>query len=207
MADNDINKSINLVNSWSLGKTSAKFESGGKGAGAVSLGRGDHGGASYGTYQLSTKMGTLDKYLEQSSYATYFSGLTPGTSEFNSMWVYVANNIPGFGEDQHEFIKKSHYDLTNKNLKNFGIDLTDRGRAVQDSIWSTSVHIGSSAAKVIFNSLNKKFGENFDISTIADREIVGAIQEYKISQNCSLFRSSPNLWPGLLRRRMKKKLV
>jgi hypothetical protein len=38
------------VDGWNLGMTSSRYESGGRGAGTVSTGRGDHGGVSYGTY-------------------------------------------------------------------------------------------------------------------------------------------------------------
>lgn len=42
---------------WELGKTSEHYESGGRGPGVVSSGKGDHGGVSYGKYQFSSKMG------------------------------------------------------------------------------------------------------------------------------------------------------
>ncbi|HFP9633493.1 TPA: hypothetical protein ACHOQV_005292, partial [Escherichia coli] len=44
---------------WPLGKTSERYESGGRGPGVISSGKGDHGGVSYGMYQLSSKMGTV----------------------------------------------------------------------------------------------------------------------------------------------------
>ncbi|HFO7914780.1 TPA: hypothetical protein ACHK1J_005692, partial [Escherichia coli] len=36
---------------WPLGKTSERYESGGRGPGVISSGKGDHGGVSYGMYQ------------------------------------------------------------------------------------------------------------------------------------------------------------
>lgn len=39
-----------------LGELSEKFETGGRGAGTVSGGQGDPGGASYGSYQMSSKL-------------------------------------------------------------------------------------------------------------------------------------------------------
>ena len=52
---------------WSLGQTSASYESGVAGAGAISTGKGDHGGVSYGSYQFSSATGTLQEYLQQSA--------------------------------------------------------------------------------------------------------------------------------------------
>src|SRR5262249_46471025 len=43
-----------------LGSLSEKYESGGRGPGTVSTGKGDLGGVSYGTYQLSSKVGRAD---------------------------------------------------------------------------------------------------------------------------------------------------
>lgn len=45
------------MDGWHLGMTSARRESGGRGAETISTGKGDHGGVSYGTYQLSSKAG------------------------------------------------------------------------------------------------------------------------------------------------------
>ncbi|POA74775.1 hypothetical protein C1890_24420, partial [Pseudomonas sp. DP16D-R1] len=38
---------------WKLWTTSKRYESGGRGPGVVSTGRGDRGGVSYGVYQMS----------------------------------------------------------------------------------------------------------------------------------------------------------
>src|SRR5690606_25413128 len=44
----------NAVQDWHLGQTSAHYESGNRGPGFISSGVGDHGGKSYGIYQLSS---------------------------------------------------------------------------------------------------------------------------------------------------------
>src|SRR5687767_1697691 len=105
----DVEKARRAIDGWHLGQTSSRYESSGKGAGVISTGKGDHGGVSYGAYQLSTKMGTLQEYLDQSRYGAQFSGLTPATPEFNAKWRELAKTDPGFAKDQHDFIGKSHY--------------------------------------------------------------------------------------------------
>jgi len=176
---------------WVLGKTSERFESGGRGAGTISSGRGDYGGASYGTYQLASKTGTLQKYLKQSGYGAQFAGLRPGTAEFNAKWRELAKNDPNFGKSQHDFIKATHFDPAMAKLKEAGIDLSGRGRAVQDAIWSTSVQFGAGNGKTNGASgMMAKALAGKDVSKMSDADIVAALQDYKIANNDRLFRSS-----------------
>jgi hypothetical protein len=172
---------------WTLGKTSQFFESGTRGAAAISSGKGDHGGASYGTYQLASAGGaksTLNKFLAASGYASQFAGLTPGSPEFNAKWKQIAANDPAFGAAQHDFIKSTHFDPQMALLGKSGIDLSKRGAAVQDAVWSTSVQFGGET------SLIKSALAGKDPSKMSDAEIVTAIQNFKIAHNSDLFRSS-----------------
>ena len=172
---------------WVLGKTSQFFESGNRGAAAISSGNGDHGGASYGTYQLASAGGaksTLNKFLASSGYAPQFAGLRPGSPEFNAKWKQIAVSDPAFGTAQHDFIKSTHYDPQMALLGKSGIDLSQRGAAVQDAVWSTSVQFGGQT------SLIKSALAGKDLSKMSDAEIVTAIQNYKIAHNSDLFRNS-----------------
>jgi hypothetical protein len=202
---NEIEEARQVVDSWYLGQTSSHFESSGQGAGVISTGKGDHGGASYGTYQLSTKMGTLREYLSQSRFGEKFLALTPNTPAFNAKWKEVARTDPGFAKDQHDFIGKSHYGEQLVCLHAAGIELSNRGRAVQDAIWSTSVQFRGLTTRIFARGLAEKFGENFDLARLSDKDVVEAVQDYKIAHNASLFRSSPTWQPGLLRRASTEK--
>lgn len=172
------------VADWSLGKTSKHYESGNGGAGTISSGKGDHGGVSYGSYQLSSKAGTLTKFLKQSPYGAQFDGLTPGSPEFNAKWKEVAKNDPNFGSAQHEFVKSTHYDPMAAGLKKDGIDVEGRGAAVKDAVWSTAVQFGGDS-KLIQRALKGK-----DASKMTDAEMISAIQDYKATNNESLFSKS-----------------
>lgn len=170
---------------WVLGKTSEKYESGGKGAGTVSSGKGDHGGASYGTYQLASKTGTLAKFLKSNpQYGSQLSGLTPGTPEFNAKWKQIAKDDPAFGAAQHKFIEDTHYKPQMAKLQRSGIDLSGRGAAVQDAVWSTSVQFGGETGLI------GKALQGRDANSLSDAEVISAIQDYKIARNESLFKSS-----------------
>ena len=183
-------QAVKDASGWMLGKTSERFESGGRGAGTVSSGRGDFGGASYGTYQLASRTGTLQKFLKESPYGKEFEGLTPGTPEFNAKWKQIAKTDAGFGAAQHDFIKRTHFDPAMQRMKDAGIDLTGRGKAVQDAVWSTAVQFGAGNGKSGASGMFAKALKGRDLSQMSDADIVSAIQDYKIENNSKLFRSS-----------------
>jgi hypothetical protein len=173
---------VSNVKDWALGNTSKQFESGKGGAGTISTGKGDLGGKSYGTYQLTG--GALNKFVKDGKYSESFRGMDVKSAEFDAKWKELAKNDPEFGKQQHDFIKKSHYDPQAEKLKKAGIDLSGRGAAVQDSIWSTSVQFGGQT------DLIKKALQGKDVSKMSDAELVSAIQDYKRDNNDKLFKSS-----------------
>lgn len=166
-----------------LGAVGAWFESGGKGSGAVSTGNGDFGGASYGTHQLSSKSGTLQKFLKQSGYGAQFEGMAPGSPEFNAKWKALAQT-PEFGQAQKGFIKATHFDPQMAKLQKAGIDLSGSSEAVKEAVWSTSVQFGGNT-----DLIHRAFsGKN--PAAMSDAEKIAAIQDYKAANNSILFRSS-----------------
>lgn len=122
-----------------IGFLSAQFESRGD-AGTISSGRGDPGGKSYGKHQLSLNKGTLQKYLDQSQYASMFKGLTPGSAAFDKQWKALAKSDPGFAADQHDFLKKTHYDPIVAEASKLGFDVNNPG--VREALFSGSIQHG-----------------------------------------------------------------
>lgn len=129
-----------------LGALSAKYETGGRGPGTVSTGSGDPGGVSYGSYQMATKTGTVKRFVTQVGFtwAKDFRDLTAGTAPFTACWKRIAaEQTDAFQQAQHEFIKRTHYDLlAAKILNEDGLDVNTRSHALQDVIWSTAVQHG-----------------------------------------------------------------
>lgn len=176
---------------WQLGQTSALFETGGRGAGAISSGIGDFGGKSYGTYQLSSKVGTLQDFVKNGGYADKLTARA-GSREFDEQWKALAENDPAFAQAQHDYIKRTHYDKAAESLKGEGIDLSGRGKAVQDMLWSTSVQFGAGNAtkgKGGAGIVAKALGGR-DAASMSDAEIIEAVQNYKLVNNDQLFASS-----------------
>lgn len=196
-AQSIVKRGANMVKGWVLGKTSEQFETGGRGVGTVSHGKGDRGGVSYGSYQLATNTGTLDAYLRQSKYGKEFTGLKGGTDAFTARWKEIAKRDPeGFKADQHEFIKRSHFNPAASLLRKQGVDVLGRGPALQDAVWSTAVQFGPSATA---SMIEKATGGK--ASKMTDLEVVTALQNYKATHNDRLFsNSSPAVRAGTLNR-------
>lgn len=182
------------------GWVSQMFESGKGGAGTISTGKGDFGGKSYGTHQLSSKTGTLQDFLASSGYGAQFTGLAPGSAEFDAKWKSIAASDKGFGASQHDFIKRTHADKMISNLQRQGLDLSGRGEAVQEALFSTATQFGPGS------SLVKKALAGKDVAALSDADIVASIQDYKIANNDSLFKSSSaNVRAGTLDRAAREK--
>jgi hypothetical protein len=131
-----------------LGKLSERYETGGRGPGVVSTGAGDAGGASYGSYQMTSKPGggTVARFVAQPDFPfrSKFAGLTPGGSQFTAVWKQLAQtDRDEFQSAQHDYIKRTHFDpLVSKVMNENGVNILTRSNALQDVIWSTAVQHG-----------------------------------------------------------------
>jgi hypothetical protein len=157
-----------------LGKLSEKYESGGRGPGTVSTGKGDRGGVSYGTYQLASKVGRADEFVRK-YYPEEFKGLKAGSDEFTARWKKLAADDPkGLRANEHRFIQETHYEsLAQRVQKRLGIALDQRSHALRDVVWSTAVQHGPNTNVVdlaVKPLLKKK-----PIETIGDEEVIRAI--------------------------------
>lgn len=189
------------VEGWTLGQTSAQYETGGRGAGTINdyMNSNDFGGASYGQPQLASYLpaimpngksrqtstrSPLVLYLAFSKYGGKFAGLKPATQAFDSIWKQVANDDPsGFAADQHTFIKTNYYDVFCSSLKRNNLDMSSFGVAVQDLIWSTSVQYGANAVSTFVTPLKGK-------SQLSDADVVNFVQTYKYNTVNQYFKSS-----------------
>ncbi len=161
--------------SLTLGRLSAKYESGGRGPEMVSTGKGDPGGVSYGTYQLASALGNADRFV-QKHFASTFKGLKGGTPEFTEVWKKtVAKNPKAFHRKEHQYIKETHYDPQVKLIeKELGIDLDKRSSALRDVVWSCAVHHGPNSKLIV--TASKNLPSTIDIkSPKSDAEFIKAI--------------------------------
>lgn len=160
-----------------LGALSARYESSGN-PGAI--GYDSTGGWSYGTYQLATIPGTFEDFMDflqvrspdlakPLNEAGGSDAATKGSKKFRTAWVRLAHHDGvSFGQAQHDFIKTTHYDRQAAKLKgNFGIDVDQRSRALQNVVWSMAVQHGN-GTQIIFNNALK----NAKASGVNDAEMI-----------------------------------
>ena len=189
-----------------LGALSAKYETGGRGPGTVSTGKGDPGGVSYGSYQMASKMGVPQKFVAQVGFPwlTDFQNLSAGSAEFTACWKRIAaSDTDAFQKCQHEYIKKTHYDLlVAKILNDDQLDVNTRSRALQDVVWSTAVQHGGNTSmvhKALANVSCARTDVAFDEQLI--RAIYAERGRKKADGNLAYFsKSSPNVQKGVANR-------
>ena len=150
-----------------MGALSAQFESGSAGVSAIGYDR--VGGTSYGTYQIASKPGTMDRFLN------YLDGAAPeiaarlreaGPADTGSkdggmpgQWKAIAaENSQFFEKLQHDFISGETYaPARNMILKQTGLDFDNAPPALREVLWSTSVQHGATGAARIFNKVIDRF--------------------------------------------------
>ena len=158
-----------------LGFVSERYESGGR-SDAIGANKGDRGGKSYGKYQLATNTGTLNRFLDYlkkanpDAYQELLAAGKPGSAEFDTKWKELAKRGVLTGHEE-EFIKQTHYDpALEAILRNTGIDISTRSRALQEAAWSTSVQHGAGGASALFKEI--KANKN-----MSDEEIINKLYE------------------------------
>jgi hypothetical protein len=149
-----------LCRGQKIGALSARFESGENGPGVI--GYDTNGGTSYGTYQISSRAGTMNNFVE------YLSERAPdiatklkasGTANTGGIsgkmpeaWKRLSTEDPArFSKLQHDFIEKTHYLPALQEIsERTGLDISKAPRALQEVLWSTAVQHGPKGAAKIF---------------------------------------------------------
>ena len=141
-----------------VGVLSEKYETGGRGVGTISSGRGDPGGISYGSWQLSSNAGTLDAYLkspEAGKYGKQFAGLKINSPEFQKRWKQVAATDPaGFAKSQHDFLLRQNVNPVMSYAASKGIDIGSK--TIQNVLWSQAIQHGLKGNREIIDLAVKK---------------------------------------------------
>lgn len=141
-----------------VGVLSEKYETGGRGVGTISSGRGDPGGISYGSWQLSSNAGTLGAYLkspEAGKYGKQFAGLKINSPEFQKRWKQVAATDPaGFAKSQHDFLLRQNVNPVMSYAASKGIDIGSK--TIQNVLWSQAIQHGLKGNREIIDLAVKK---------------------------------------------------
>ena len=149
-----------------MGKLAARFESGSEGIAAIGYDR--HGGTSYGKFQISSRAGTMRRFVE------YLQTEAPDLAEklqkagpmntggkrgkMPEVWKQIAEETPDRFEDlQDKFIRASHFEPAMRAIaQNTGMDMDNMPAAFQEVILSTAVQHGpNGASRIISRALNQ----------------------------------------------------
>lgn len=180
-----------------LGSLSARYESNGD-PGTIANTKGDLGGASYGTYQLTTTSGHAKKFAD--SYGGALKGLKPGTTAFNNAWKAEAKKNPSaFASAQHKYIENNHYKPAANNIKKqTGFDVSKYPKAVQDAVWSIGVQHGAGGAASIFKNAGVKNG-------MGAEQVLKAVYNERMKVHI-YFKSSPKNIQNSVKNRFQSEL-
>lgn len=121
-----------------IGELAEKYEVGSRGPGFISDGdKWDPGGDSYGSYQLATKVGTLQAYLKtELPYVAQLRKYPIKSKAFNSLWKRLAEKDPeGFKQSQFDFVKTLSYEPCRYYATKIGIADT---LAINSALFSMS---------------------------------------------------------------------
>jgi hypothetical protein len=149
-----------IASATALGTLSARFESGRDGASAVGYDAG--GGTSYGIYQIASRVGTMERFLEyledrMPAWAQRLRAAGPANTgsrqgAMPEVWRSIATEAPQrFAQLQHDFIEKTHYlPALEEITQRTGVNLAKAPTALQEVLWSTAVQHGPKGAANIF---------------------------------------------------------
>lgn len=159
-----------------IGSLAARFESGGDGVAAVGYDTG--GGTSYGRYQIASRPGTMNRFLDflDSRAPEWADRLrSAGSADTGSRngampdaWRAIATEDPDrFEHLQQAFIRETHYlPAAQRVFERTGLSVEDRSDGLKEVLWSTAVQHGAGGAAAIFAdalaSLENKGGEISD---------------------------------------------
>ena len=167
-----------------LGELSGRYETGGRGPSTVSSGKGDQGGVSYGSYQMSSKPdgGTVARFLTapEFPYPGAFGSLQPGAEAFTAQWkALVAQDAERFAAAEHAFIHRTHFAaLSSRIFTATGLDVTTRSAALQNVVWSVAVQHGP-ATSLVAKALKDTLAKGDDGSD-SDVTLINAIYEERL---------------------------
>jgi len=192
-------KSVSDLNK-KFGSVSALYESNKGGVKTISSGKGDNGGKSYGRHQLSSKSGTMREFLNSSEGKKYKADLGKykiGSESFDRTYRTIADyKGEQFEKDQEAFIQRTHYAPVVKSIKQkTGIQVNERGRAVQELAYSMSVQYRGLTGGIWERALGGRNG-----NTLSDEEIIDRVMNNRARNVETHFSKSPNNWKGLRQR-------
>ena len=171
-----------------------KYESSGD-PGAVSSGRGDIGGISYGLYQFASNVGVVDDFVEWlcnyhddalANYGRVLAQHEVNSQGFISQWKELGRLDPGnFGRLQDEYIKEQYYDTASQRLKKENFDIEKHSNALRSVLLSRSIQNGPGGCVKLFKIACERLGHpnlSYVDDVYFDRDMISSIYDFLIEE-------------------------
>lgn len=174
-----------------LGTLSARFESGNRDIEAIGYDR--RGGTSYGKYQISSRAGSMERFIhflenKTPEWASKLQAAGPANTgstagKMPEAWKAIAAENPvQFGNLQHAFIRHDHYmPARDMILEQTGLNFDQAPVALQEVLWSTAVQHGPTGAARIFTQAADRFLTQSD-STQNPQDLIEEIFDIRSHQ-------------------------
>ena len=188
-----------------LGILSARFESGSEGIAAIGYDR--TGGTSYGKYQIASKPGSMDNFLQ------FLDGAAPDLASklreagpadtggrkggMPTAWREIAEQQPErFAALQEQFIRDTHYTPALAAVRQAGFNTDEFSPALKEVLWSTSVQHGPTGAARIFI----RAAERADTSHTREKDLIRSVYANRAGQ----FKSSTDSVRAAVQQRLQE---
>lgn len=172
-----------------IGALSARFEST---EAPDAIGFDHRGGTSYGTYQISSRAGTMDRFIDYLSerspaLANRLKSAGPANTggvhgRMPETWKKISREDPErFAQLQHDFIEQTHYlPAVQEIAQQTGVDISKNSKPLQEVLWSTAVQHGPrGAARIFSKALSRSGAKNGEIRTA---QLIGSIYDMRKGQ-------------------------
>jgi hypothetical protein len=179
-----------LCQGQEIGALSSHFESGEQGPGVV--GYDPNGGTSYGTYQISSRAGTMHHFIDYMSEqapdlasklkAAGAANTGSASGRMPEVWKKIAAADPvRFSKLQYDFIEKSHYVPALQEIsERTGLDVSKAPRALQEVLWSTAVQHGpNGAARLFTKAIGRAQAKNGGVKL---DQLIGSVYDLRAGQ-------------------------
>jgi hypothetical protein len=173
----------------------------------AAIGYDANGGTSYGTYQISSRTGTMERFLayleaRMPAWAQQLRAAGPANTggrqgAMPEAWRAIAAEAPArFAQLQHDFIAETHYlPALQAIAQRTGVAITHVPKALQEVLWSTAVQHGPTGAANIFCQAIEAAGPRQGTPRI--RDLIATVYATRASQ---FGRSSAEIQAAVQRR-------
>ena len=198
------NTSDYKAEAYKLGTLSGKEESNNN---YCAIGYDRSGGRSYGKFQIATKPGTMNEYIQYlnknepyKSYGNQLSAVKNNPKAFDNTWKSLCKDND-FNQSQEDYIFESHYNRVKGALNRIpGLNVEQRSPVFKDVVFSAAVQHRDYTPNLFRNAFK---GE--DISTLSDREVIEKLYNERSKVDLYFKRSSKTERMGAFNRMGREK--